>query len=265
MEEFELNFNTLNRAEWKKAHILQRLKNNDSHREKISNYIFESTIKDCKKDLHELKQYSNDFIDIECQTLKGVKFLSKDDIINKVSKLLKVPIEIIKNDSEYKNSIQNAYEINLKKVLKKQIAYNFGLQIEVYLRKKYYGEQINTHWYQKGPFKYDKINTMNDFPSLHYINSKQINPHWNYKWIPDKNKLIKFVDKEWPNNPNSQYTIVYGKNGPECDYVTKKLFEMGDFKIICNLDGEIKNDVEFICRYEKIHSNKSIRYWGIAS
>jgi hypothetical protein len=134
--------------------------------------------------IEELKEYSEDFIDIDCKSITGIKFLSEDDIANKIA--IKNGISIDEIKKEYGNELKLKYETNLKKILTQQITGNFGNQIEIYLRKKYYGEQINTWWYQNGPFAniYDKIYNENKLKPTRPLTKR------NKKLLKAKQKFI---------------------------------------------------------------------------
>ncbi len=237
MQEFELNFTSLSRTEFEEGLCRDNLKKRYPNDINVR-YRYEKTLK-------ELKEYSNDFIDIDCKRINGVKFLNEYEIANKLASHLKVSIDVIQSEN---NLIKTAYINNLNKILTKQITHNFGRQLEIYLRTKYYGDQTNTWWYEKGPLHRNLRSgtTINDFPNLLY--------DYNFKWIPNENKLIKFI-----HSPYSNFHHFYGNKNTtsyERDTIITKLFELGDFKVIFKLDGEIKNDIELICRYQKVNNRK---------
>jgi hypothetical protein len=205
MQKFELNFTLLSRTEFDKGIVKRHLKNS---------HLFNDVVnKRYEKTLEELKQYSTDFIDIECESITGVKFLNEDEISNKLAKHLKISVETIQTD---KKLIKTVYTQNLNKILTKQITQDFGNQVEIYLRKKYYGEQTNTWWFEKGPLTRRSTGSkINDFPRIHYSEqspNKNPNIHWNYKWIDSENKLIKFIHSPSHIRYGNKKTTSYERN-----------------------------------------------------
>ncbi len=126
--------------------------------------------------------------------------------------------------------------------------YKFGHNLPQYYRIKYFGEQTNTWWYEKGP-----LSNHNEFRKIgQYYDINYFGPHYgqSMQYIENENKFIFYMNMSsfYYGNSNTPY---YEKS-----IIYKELIRE-TFKIIPVIDGVTKDsDFIYVKFVEKKSSNK---------